>query len=408
MKIVQINAVNKYSSTGSNTYELHRYLVAHGHESYIFCTNESNPSDNTYRIGNRVDRKLHALLSRITGKQGYHSTIPTRTLIKKLETINPDVVLLGNLHGNYINLKILFHYLSSNNIAVVNVLHDCWSFTGHCCHYTKINCQKWQNHCFQCPLLKEDNVSYVDKSEAIFSDKKRWFHSLQTVGVVGVSDWIKSEARRSPIFPKHTSFSTIYNWIDLDVFHPQDKLQARSRLRLDPSSYYAISVSHKWTDAKGLTAILSLALSMPDVKFIIVGERPYINEIPENIIFPGTISHSRELSEYYSAVDVYLNFSKQETFGKVSAEAMACGLPILSSDTTASPEVVGNCGISIDTTNSDAVLKEFKKFVSGEISISRQMCRNRAIEMFSKEQNLGLYLACFEKLLKLKKSSACK
>lgn len=399
MKIVQINAVNKRSSTGTNTYELHRYLTKQGHKSYVFCTNENNRHDNIFRIGNRIDYKLHALQSRITGLQGYFSKTATKALVKNLESINPDIVVLGNLHGNYINLKILFSYLSQNNIAVVNILHDCWSFTGHCCHYTGIGCTKWMNQCYDCPLLGEDNVSYIDRSRKIFQDKQFMFHSINTLGVVGVSNWINNEAQNSPIFPSHTEFKTIYNWIDLDVFQIRDKKVVRTQLDLLPEAFYAISVSQQWNDAKGLTAIVKLALSMPEVIFILIGEKPKISGLPKNMMFPGVISDKTMLSSYYSAADVYLNFSKQETFGKVSAEALSCGLPILSSNTTASPEIAGECGISVDTTNPDIVLATFRKLLLNEYSFNKIACRHRAQILFNKEKNLELYLKFFERLM---------
>ena len=43
MKIVQVNAVYEYSSTGRNTMETHEYLRTLGHESYVFCTNKNIP-----------------------------------------------------------------------------------------------------------------------------------------------------------------------------------------------------------------------------------------------------------------------------------------------------------------------------------------------------------------------------
>lgn len=402
MKVVQINAVNRYSSTGANTYELHRYLMDKGHQSYVFCTNESDAVDNIFRIGNVSDYKLHAFLSRVTGLQGYYSRKATRRLIKQLEGINPDIVLLGNLHSNYINLDLLFAYLSDNKIPVVNVLHDCWSFTGHCCHYTKIECKKWQSMCCECPLLNEDNVSYIDRTRRIHRDKQRWFHSLDVLGIVGVSDWIRDEARQSPIFPEETQFVTIYNWIDSEVFHPSDKTLSREKLGLVPDKKYAISVSQTWSDAKGLASIITLARSMPNVHFILIGNKPNVSDLPANIITPGVISDRSILSEYYSASDIYLNFSKQETFGKVSAEALACGLPVLSSDTTANPEVVGDCGMSLDIEDANTVRDAFKKIIFGEIAVSETSCRKRARMLFDKNTNLGQYLAFFENLIRLK------
>lgn len=43
MKVVQINAVYEYSSTGRTTMEMHEYLCSQGIESHVFCTNKSIP-----------------------------------------------------------------------------------------------------------------------------------------------------------------------------------------------------------------------------------------------------------------------------------------------------------------------------------------------------------------------------
>ena len=51
MKIVQINAVYEYSSTGRTTKEMHLSLKDRGIDSYVFCTNKSIPEDKVYLIG---------------------------------------------------------------------------------------------------------------------------------------------------------------------------------------------------------------------------------------------------------------------------------------------------------------------------------------------------------------------
>lgn len=395
MKIVQINAVNRYSSTGTNTQELHRFLIDNNHESYVFCTNECTPSENIFRIGNPIDYKFHAILSRITGLQGYYSYFSTKKLINQLEFIKPDVILLGNLHNNYINLKLLLEYISKCNITTVNVLHDCWSFTGHCCHYTKIGCLKWQNSCYSCPLLKEDNISYVDRTKKIFKDKMALFHRVKKLGIVGVSEWIMTEAMKSPMFT-NAKFMAIYNWIDLDVFSPQDKNEVRNRLGLNKYKFYAISVSQEWIPEKGFNTIINLAKKRSDIAFILVGRPPQLQSIPDNLLFTGALSDKTVLRDYYSASDVYLNLSVQETFGKVSAEALACGLPVIAGNTTASPEVIGNCGIVVDLHNEESILNALDNIANKSIVFTSDSCRCHAVLNFDKNTNLRKYLSFFE------------
>ena len=65
MKIIQINAIYKYGSTGRTTMEMHEYCLLQGVESHVFCSNISDEDHNIYRIGTAIDHKLHGLWSHI-------------------------------------------------------------------------------------------------------------------------------------------------------------------------------------------------------------------------------------------------------------------------------------------------------------------------------------------------------
>lgn len=80
-------------------------------------------------------------------------------MIKRLKTINPDVIHIHNLHSNYMNLRLLFNYVSKNNIGLVLTLHDCWYFTGKCVHPIFANCNRFQHTCKDCPQLKSDRIN---------------------------------------------------------------------------------------------------------------------------------------------------------------------------------------------------------------------------------------------------------
>ena len=57
-------------------------------------------------------------------------------------------------HGYYINVELLFGFLKEKDIPVVWTLHDCWAFTGHCCNFEHIECEKWKTCCEKCPQKK--------------------------------------------------------------------------------------------------------------------------------------------------------------------------------------------------------------------------------------------------------------
>lgn len=403
MKIVQINAVYQFSSIGRTTMEMHQYLTKKGHQSYVFCTNHEDKNNQIYEVGNRFTHKIHALLSRLTGLQAYFSHYSTSKLIHQLDQIQPDIVILRNLHANYIHLSSLLTYLASKDIGTIVVLHDCWTFTGHCCYYTEDECIKWKTGCHHCPAIKKYNKSlFFDTSAKCFSDKKKLFHAIPRLAVVGVSNWITDEARQSPVFSKAKIIQRIYNWIDLDVFQPRGTNELRQQLSLSETDFVVLGVSQSWSEYKGLYRFEELARQCPDISFVMVGEMSQLTKttLPSNIYSVGSVNDVNHLAEYYSMADVFLNFSQQETFGKVSAEALACGTPLITNDSTANPELCcEGCGYIFPYGDWQEVPKLFVKMRSEGKNTYTKHCRRSAEERFSLNGGLEEYLRLFNKLI---------
>ena len=153
MRVLQINAVYEKFSTGRTTKELHEAMIAKGIESFVACPDLASLSENAYKIGNKLDWKIHALCSRISGKQGYFSWKATKGLLEYISQIKPDVIHLRNLHSNYVNLPMLLDYIAKENIATVLTLHDSWFYAGKCVYYIECDCHRWQEQCGSCPAL---------------------------------------------------------------------------------------------------------------------------------------------------------------------------------------------------------------------------------------------------------------
>ena len=125
-----------------------------GYEVYNFFGRGNSANDRCFKICNKFDIYFHVLISRLFDKQGFGCKHATKKLIKKLDEINPDIIQLHNIHGYYINIEVLFKYLKRCNAKIIWTLHDCWIFTGHCTHFTYIDCIKWQKKCETCPQKK--------------------------------------------------------------------------------------------------------------------------------------------------------------------------------------------------------------------------------------------------------------
>ncbi|MGN0538234.1 MAG: glycosyltransferase [Candidatus Fimenecus sp.] len=400
MKVLHINAVYKLRSTGRSLMELHEDLNRYGVESYCACS-RTYGCENVYQIGDEKSIKLHGLMSRLSGKQGYFSKGNTKKLIAYIDKVKPDVVHLHNLHANYIHLPMLLEYLAKNDIATVIMLYDCWFFTGKCMHYNSIGCYQWETHCKKCPQIHEGNKSwFFDRTEAVHEDRINLFQSIPRLGIVGISDWITDECRRSPIAKNAKIIQRIYLWIDLYKFHPVDGSKKRAELGLT-DKFVILGVAEQWGNAKGLDRFLDLATKIsPEKQIVLVGNPAPDVKLPDNVLCVGRTNSQEELAEFYSLADVFVTFSYQETFGKVSAEALACGTPVVCYNSTACPELVGeNCGIVVEKNDKDGMLRAVNEIQKNGKAQYSAHCTAFARENFGREKLTQEFLSVYQNLL---------
>lgn len=399
MKVLQINAVLEYGSTGRNAIELSDYLKKNGHESWIAYSKCLKPTKNSYRINSDFDVKLHGLMSRITGLQGYFSRFATKKLIAFMKNERFDVVCLGNLHGNFINLPILFEYFCKYDVPVVIVLHDCFMYTGKCCHYITNNCFKWRNRCENCKFFRQNNPSwFFDRTKKMFDMKKTYYNKLKSLAVIGVSKWITNEAEKS-ILKNAKIVKCVYNWVDLNTFFPQ-KNNLKHKYNLT-DKFVILGVASGWGEGKGIEKFYELSEKLPnDCHIVLVGKNNN-KKICENITYIDETHDVSELMKIYNMADMFLNLSLQETFGKVSAEALSCGLPLVTTGTTANPELVGeNCGYVLENRDADTILKYVNIVKKNKKEFYSDCARKFAEENFDREKNSEKYLQVFNELLK--------
>lgn len=392
MKILHITTVRS-GSTGRTALDLREISKSNG-DQYIIAYSEmdSQPQDGDILIGNRIDHLLHAFLSRLLGLQGYFSYLATRRFLRRVKSYNPDIVQLGNLHSNYINLPLLFRYLAKERIPVIMILHDCWFFTGKCTHFTSRGCLKWQIECQSCPAKSYDNKSWIfDFSRKMYNDKRNWYNSLKSLTVIAVSDWEKKQAEQSPLFVNANIFR-VYNWIDTDLFKPATPEHIALNLKkyhLSSDCNYIITVGAGWVRSSSKTKdAIQLASRLPSKYRLIVVGRGDDNVFPPNIIRIPYTSDTCELAVLYSLADAYIHFSVEDTFGKVIAEAMACETVPIVFNSTACPETASPYGIIVPPHDIDAIVSAIP--LASEIERRRKV-RNYVIENYSCPLNLEKY-----------------
>lgn len=400
MKILEINSSCEYGSTGRNVLEIADYLNEHNIECHIAHTSGSHYKLE-YIVGNPFINKIHALLSRVIGWQEIYSVLQTKKLIKYIEKHDFDVVNMNNIHSNYLSYPLLMKAMIKQKRGIVLTLHDCWFYTGKCTHYTKENCYKWQDTCGNCPRLKRDITSwFFDFTSNMLGQKAKLYKKAENkLAVIGVSDWIVKEAKKS-ILQDASILTRIYNWIDTDIFKIIDGDNLKEELGLAKEKKVLLGVAAGWTDEKGLSDFIELAKMLPsDYYIVLVGNKETELELPSNLRIVGRNNSVYELARYYNMADVFLSLSIEESFGKVVAEALACGTPVVVYNSTASPELVGDdCGYVVEAHDighlSDCVIKICMK----DKKIFSENCRRFAILNFDKNKNIPDYIDIFERI----------
>jgi len=402
MKIMQINAVCNIGSTGRTTIELADVLKEQGHEYFIVYSQDSahNTHENLYIMGTEPGKKLHALLSRLAGLQAYFSHFSTFKLLKHIDNVNPDVITLRNFHSNYINLKMVLKYIAKKNIAAVVVLHDCWFYTGKCFHYTEEKCQKWQTGCYNCPRVGKDNISwFFDRTKKMYNDKKKLFSKINNLAVIGVSDWVTNEVKKS-FFRDAKIVKRIYNWVHTDVFKYTES-DLRSKLNSE-DKFVILGVASGFCEDKGIFDFIKLAEKLnDDFKIILIGKMDDTINLPYNIINIKSTNDTTELAKYYSMADVFLNLSREETFGKVTVEAMSCGTPAIVYKTTGCTELIAeNCGYSVPLFDVSAVYDKILKIKEKSKGFYSDFCIKHVNESFEYRKNAMEYIELYKEMLK--------
>lgn len=325
MKVFQINTCGNLS-TGGLAVEIARGLIRRGDDSIVaYARNEIAQDVPYYKIGNQFDVLFHAVMTRLTDRTGFFSKDATCKLIDEIKGYNPDIIQLHNLHGYYLNIQMLFDFLKEYQKPIVWTLHDCWAFTGHCAYFDYVQCEKWKEECYKCPNRLQYPKSFIDNASENYEKKKNLFTSVTNLTLVVPSVWLRERVEKS--FLQSFPVKVVYNGIDLEQFNYKvKKMQFRQKNHID-DKIIILGVASVWSERKGLETFVQLSKRLPEpYRIVLVGlSAKQKKKLPPNIIGIERVESKKELAEIYADADIFLNPSKEETFGLTTIEALACG-----------------------------------------------------------------------------------
>ena len=174
--------------------------------------------------------------------------------------------------------------------------------------------------------------------------------------------------------------------VNLDLFRPVDKTDARKRLGFREEEKIVLYVG-RFAAIKGIDRLLKAMThlgDLQDLKLVIIGgdgagapesiEFQRLTsklDINDKIFFAGRLEQE-ELPQYYSAADLLAVPSYHESFGLVALEALACGTPVVAAEVGAMDSVIsqGKTGCVVVDSRPSAFARAIRDFVSkppGEI-----------------------------------------
>lgn len=404
--LLQINTVINLGSTGRIAEEAGQLAIEYGWKSYIaYGRNYKNSHSKSklIRIGSNLDLNLHALQTRIFDQHGLGSYEATKKFIRQIKEIKPDIIHLQNLHGYYLNINVLFEYLSKVDIPIIWTFYDCWPMTGHCTYFDSVNCQKWETACSNCPQKKSYPASFlIDRSRKNYILKKELFTSIKRMIIMSNSQWLGNIIKQS--FFKNYPVKIINSGVDLQHFSPQSeetKALIRKKYKL-ANKFVCIGVSINWPQRKGLNDFIKLSKELSDdsIIFLVGLSKSQLQNLPSNLIGITRTEKTQELAELYSAADVFVNPTWEDNFPSTNLEALACGIPIITYKTGGSIEsVCPETGFIVEkgdihglVTAIETIRKNGKKYYSKD-------CREYALKMYDKNDRYLDYVNLYNTLL---------
>jgi glycosyltransferase involved in cell wall biosynthesis len=322
----------------------------------------------------------------------------------------PDIVHCHNLHGGWLSRGGYFDLRAlpwlSRQVPVVLTLHDTWLLSGHCA-YT-LGCERWKTGCGDCPdltiypAISRDATAYNWR-------RKRDVYAKSALFVATPSRWLMAQVEQSMLAASIAEARVIPNGVDLSIFYPMKKEEARAALGLpqDAKVLLFVASAAKRNVFKDYPTIRAAAMQVgarfhaQRVLLIVLGEsaetEPFGNGEIRCIPFE---KDRRVIARFYQAADVYVHAAKSDNFPNAVLEALACGTPAVATAVDGIPEQVedGRTGFLVPAGDAESMARQIVRLLSDE-NLRRRMgtaAAETARRRFDFHQQVRAYLDWYQ------------
>lgn len=355
------------------------------------------------KIEGKFDVLAHAFKARFLGRNGHGSKKATKRLVQNLKNFDPDVIQLHNIHGYYINIEILFDYLRNTRAKIYWTLHDCWTFTGGCAHFTAAKCEKWKTGCEKCQYRNVYPKSYPDTTKKEYEIKKNVFTGLTNLTLVTPCEWLKGLVKKS--FLRDYECDCIPNGIDLNVFRGAQDEETEADKRVALPGKYILGVSSVWDERKRPQMFIETAkiLKKDGFSAVMIGKTDKTTQEAAkeagNILLFDRTENFGMLAEMYKNAVCLVSTSVEDTFPTIGLESMACGTPVVYADVCGCPEQVEGDPVTglVATPDDPNSFADAVRIIEKDARTFKENCEVKSKTKLSQEKMCERYLELYER-----------
>ena len=216
----------------------------------------------------------------------------------------------------------------------------------------------------------------------VFNDykvKEIEFLKKRVIGVVYVGTKAYEEAKALGL-QQNTPYIIAPNGYDPKKFYLMDKEKCRKRLKW-PKDAFIVSFVGAYNKRKGVDRLSKALSEIEDVYSCFIGSGDIVPSC-DNILFTGSVAHD-EIVTYLNAADIFVLPTNNEGCCNAIVEALACGLPIISSNQLFNCDILGSeYSIQVDPMNINDI-KEAIEMLKNDKTLALSM-REHALEKADK------------------------
>lgn len=401
----------------SGAYRLHRNLIDCGHESFMFVGRKTvddptvvAPAQVFQSVRYFLEKVFSLLAKRIFGKGIQASRIfkvnfgfvPTFEVVRKLDKVKPDLVIVYYV-ADFLSEKQLHRIQEITKAPIVFYLMDMGMLTGGC-HYAW-DCKGYHKNCADCPVVSSNFIKKLILKK--WESRKVHYKKINPIIVSG-SEQLSQQVALSSLTRSH-DLKKILMGVSSETYNPLNREASRKELGFSTENivlyFGAQNVDDKRKGFSYLVEAINLLVAMllpnevDNILLFTIGNGDPIGKyrFPFRHLHLSFIADQEKFSKTYSAADVFICSSVEDSGPMMINESMMSGTPVIAFDVGVAKDLVidGKTGYKVSAGNSlefASALAQFVKMTDEQRVTMRENCRKLALQTSSVEKQVESFV----------------